>query len=894
MPSQQPTKPRLDRLTSYFRTPFSREAVIFLALVALTALMMWPWVFHIRDAMSDRGDAYAIVYWLWWDFHQTFHDPVNLFHATAFYPYRYTMAFTENNYGVALLCFPLFVLGLAPMTVHSIATFLAFPFSGYGMFRLTRTLTGRPYAAWVAAIVFAFLPYHFQRLPHLHLLVTAWLPLTLEALVLFARQPTRRRAIWLIVAFTMNALTAVTWLILSVIPLLLTLALLVFWYRLYRNRVFWIRLAGAALVGFIGLLPFLLPYYRVHNLYGFVRSADDVTRLSADPIHWLAISGRNKLWVGLGGNAARDEFTLFPGFIPPLLAWMAVFVIRPIKQQQWLKPRKLSAKGRRRLQRYATTILDCLACLFLVVALLTIGWNGMHFKWFGHELFQITDPVRLLIFCVFTLIVRSIITPPEFFLRFANLEKFGSMIKASPFSLPLAIAGIWGLSGFLGSFGMHFVFHRALYNYVPLFKSMRAPVRWATICYVGLALAAGIGAARLKDAISRRNLKLQTVLCVAVVILILFEQRVAPIEFVHGEVEPDAITLRLKTLPMAGGIVELPAEKDNYAYYRYMLRGADHGRPFVTASASFAPPLVQDIETLTSERPIPDALLDLFERIPASYLVVHRSLLNAETDYAIETFVTRATQSGRLRLINGFGHDRSADELYAVTKIEPEAKQESARGIAQSNLFIRQQYGDILNREPSLAEARQWAERLSGCRKDNNCGVEPAATQDLALLQSAEFQNNGGLIFNLYRITLARNPQYNEWAHDRKQLALLGYNSFAEEWMKRPEFLARYPASLNINQFVATLAQAAGRNLKGTGESWPNRAQALFAFASATPSPVEDNESFVTLCYFIFLNRHADSEGLRFWALNVEQGHDKTAVIRGFLYSKEYRARFQP
>lgn len=869
----------------------------FLALLALTAIMMWPWVLHLRDAMSDRGDAYAIVYWLWWDYHQTLHNPINLFHATAFYPYRYTMAFTENDYGVALLCFPLFALGLRPMTVHSIATFLAFPFAGYGMFRLTRTLTGRRYAAWVAAIVFAFLPYHFQRLPHLHLIFTAWLPLTLEALVLFARQPTRRRAIWLIVAFTMNALTAITWLILSLIPLLLTLILLVFWFRLIRNSRFWTRFGAAAVGSAIVLLPFLLPFYRVHKLYGFVRSAEDVNRLSANPIHWLAVSERNKLWTGMGGDAARDEFTLFPGFIPPLLALMAVFVISPIKtRERFTRARERLGQTWGYIQLYLPTLLDFIACLLLIVALLAIGWNGIHFKWFGYELFRSTHPLRPLMYCAFTLILRSMIAPYELFLRLANLQKFGSMIKASPFSLPLAIAGIWGLTGFLGTFGMHFVFHRTLYNYVPLFNSMRAPVRWAMICYVGLALAAGIGAERLKTAVSRRGLKLATVVCLAIVILILFEQRVAPIVFVRGEVEPDAVTLRLKTLRMSGGIVELPAEKDGYAYYRYMLRGADHGRPFVTASASFASPIVQDIESLTRQRPIPDGLLDLFERVPVSFLVVHRSLLNPETDYAIETFTSRATNSGRLKLINGFGNERSPDELYAVTNVEPEAREESARGITPSEPFMRQQYADILNREPSDAEAQQWAERFRSCWNDKSCVDEPGAAQDLALLQSTEFQNNGGLIFNLYRIALARNPEYYEWARDRKQLALVGYNSFAEQWMNQPEFLARYPASLNINEFVAKLAPSGDsqHRLQRTRESPSNRAQALFAFANASASPAEDSESFVALCYLIFLNRHADNDGLRFWAQNLEHGYNKTAVIRGFLYSNEYRLRFSP
>lgn len=140
------------------RRPILRETTIFLGFCGLTAIMTWPWVLHIRDAMSDRGDCYAHAYWLWWDAHQTFHDPLNLFNATIFFPYKYSLAFSENDYGIGLLFSPLYALGFRPVTVHSIATLMAFAFSGYAMFRLTRTLTGATGSAWVAGIIFAFLP----------------------------------------------------------------------------------------------------------------------------------------------------------------------------------------------------------------------------------------------------------------------------------------------------------------------------------------------------------------------------------------------------------------------------------------------------------------------------------------------------------------------------------------------------------------------------------------------------------------------------------------------------------------------------------------------------------------------------------------------------------------
>src|SRR3712207_8212878 len=55
--------------------------------------------------------SYLVTWIMWWDYHQTFRDPLNLFHANTFYPLSYTLAFSEHCYGLALLFFPLFALG---------------------------------------------------------------------------------------------------------------------------------------------------------------------------------------------------------------------------------------------------------------------------------------------------------------------------------------------------------------------------------------------------------------------------------------------------------------------------------------------------------------------------------------------------------------------------------------------------------------------------------------------------------------------------------------------------------------------------------------------------------------------------------------------------------------
>jgi hypothetical protein len=916
------------------RRIFLRELLIFIAFLALTTVMTWPWVLNLRDAVSDRGDSYAIAYWLWWDYHQTFHHPLQLFHANVFFPYRYTMAFTENDYGVSLLFFPLFALGLHPLTVHSLATFTAFAFSGYGMFRLARTLTGSAGVAWVAGIVFAFLPYHFQRLPHLHLIFTGWIPLLLEALVLFARQRSWRRAAWLGVSFAMNALTCVTWFILSVVPFGLSAVFLVAWWRLWRDRNFWIR--GGFMLGAASLavLWFLFPYYLVHRMYGFARSPEQAIDLSAYPIHWLASSLRNRLWAGLGGKAAIDELMLFPGLMPPLLALAALFLVSPAARSD--RALKLPELGRYIPQRTLVVMLDVLAFAFLLVALLAVGYGGIHLRLFGFELLRSSDPVRPLLFSATTFGVRLLLARPEIVRRITSEKSLVATFRSSPHSVALALGLIWAVAGFLGSFGMHFFFHRILFEFIPLFRSMRAPVRWAMICYVGLSILAGLGAARSVELLARWHPRApRTLVYVVLAVLILFEQRVAPIEFVHGEVEPDAVTLRLKETPMSGGIVELPAEKGNYAYYRYMLRAADHGRPIVTASSSFSTPIIQELESLTRTRPIPDRFIDLLEEIPTSYLVVHNSELSFESRYAVETVLARGMAAGRVRFVNSYGDSTKRDDLYAVTKTEPGAQTEApipapvppvqgaasmqggpsrvGGGAASSNpiddarFFVRQQYLDLLGREPDPTGRDNFTAFINECNDEPGCLTQRRVRGDVGFFHSREFHETSYFVYRIYKTALGRMPKYAEWAHDVDRLAIHegAQSPFAKEWVTGKDFLARYPERLTSVEYVDKLLQTSGLTLTraerealidGLNDGMMTRGEVLVNVANnSSVAGREYSEAFVAICYFSYLKRDPDPEGYGYWLriLN-DDPNNGAAVVKGFIYSGEYRSRFAP
>ncbi|HLL76763.1 MAG TPA: DUF4214 domain-containing protein [Pyrinomonadaceae bacterium] len=877
--------------------PLARELGVFAAFALLTVVMTWPWARHWRDTVAGLGDPYIIAYTLWWDYHATFNQPAGLFDATIFYPYRDTLAFSEHDYGIALLFFPLFAAGVAPLTVHSLATLLAFAFSGYGAFRLARTLTGSTAAAVVAGIAFAFVPYRFHRLPHLHYVFAGWLPLAFEAVVLFVRRRSWRRAAWLGAAFTMNALTCVTWFVLGLIPLALAGALLVLWERAWRDRRLWLRGGPALALSAVLLFPFLLPYRRVAAEHGFVRTAGEAAGYSATLGHWFAASARNKLWEGFGRDAAGEEMALFPGLLAPVLALASLlfFTGRGRRRdggadaardagaagdadEYVSRGRAFRGSRRGRWLTAVLALLDAAAVASILSALLgaTYGANGVEL--FGMKLPQASHYGRALVLTALALTLRWVLARTDLFrvLKSRGLAAF-ALPGAHGQGVLLALA--WVVPGFLGSLGMNFFFHRLLFEHVEAFRAVRVPARWAMIAYVGLAVLAGLGARQLAEVFARRNGRLgKTAVAGLLAALLVAELWAAPLAVIRGQARPDALTLRLKETPMRGGIVQLPVFGMGGQTFEHMLRAADHGKPLVTATSSFHPPLVARIHALSQQRPVPFGLLDVLESVPASYLVLDYSQMSLEEIDALRPLVRHALDAGRLRFCGRFD-DRGLKDLFAVVGTEPDAR--------------------------AAGEYAPPRVRL-------NLAEEPGQGTVVGLSLTPEVAEGGPMLFRFYRASYGRAPTYVEFRRDLPLLvAGVGFESegwrqrlaesaerFAAGWVGREEFAKRYGAASDT-QYVSALAANAGRGIfdgarlgqlaAELSEGSETRAGALLRVVGDEGfARRESDAAFVTLHYFSFLERDPDPAGFEAW-LRALARVDRAAFTRSFTASIEYQ-----
>jgi hypothetical protein len=247
------------------------------------------------------------------------------------------------------------------------------------------------------------------------------------------------------------------------------------------------------------------------------------------------------------------------------------------------------------------------------------------------------------------------------------------------------------------------------------------------------------------------------------------------------------------------------------------------------------------------------------------------------------------------------------------------------------DFFVRQQYLDFLGREPDQAGWLYWSDQINQCVAEPTAmtgGPSPAdcvrqkrLDVSAAFFMSEEFQLSGNYIYRLYRAALGRQLSYTEFTDDHQKViggpdleALR--TQFAEEFVQRPEFTARFQNAVLAETFVDALLQGmladtqidlssqraaliASYNDVGNTSADMNHSRSAVMRAVAERSEFQSavyNPSFVLMEYFGYLQRDMDRNGFDFWVdvLNKHTPGNYRGMVCSFITSTEYQQRFSP
>jgi Domain of unknown function (DUF4214) len=232
-----------------------------------------------------------------------------------------------------------------------------------------------------------------------------------------------------------------------------------------------------------------------------------------------------------------------------------------------------------------------------------------------------------------------------------------------------------------------------------------------------------------------------------------------------------------------------------------------------------------------------------------------------------------------------------------------------------AEFFVRQEYLDLLGREPDEAGFNYWSDQINQCAFDSGCSAERRRDVAAAFFIAQEFQQTGSFIHGLYKGALGRSPAFNEYSADRQQVVGgstldAEKQSFADSFVQRAEFTAKYQGSASADSFVDALIQnvqqTSALDLSSQRPSLIakynlganlNQSRSLVVRAVTEGSEfsnAEYNSAFVLTEYFAYLRRDADAGGRQFWLNVLDHGDpgNYRGMVCGFINSVEYQRRF--
>ncbi|MEV6691326.1 hypothetical protein AB0M35_07645 [Micromonospora sp. NPDC051196] len=330
--------------------------------LALAVLMTWPTLRYPRHTLpQDYWDPGLQAWQMAWSGHALRTDPAQLWHSNAFFPERWTFAFSDTLLGYA----PAGLIGSGPedaLLRYNIMFVLAHALATFGAYVLARQLGASRIGSAVAGVSYTYAPWLLAQAGHLHVISNGGIPL---ALAMLARghgwslrhgyRPERRHEGWvytgwlvaawqLSLGFGIGLPFAYVLAGTVVVAAVIWFAKRIFWRvkRPFGQRLFVADLIGGLIFAGVGVL-LAIPYFTVAQLHpNAERTIDDISAFSPPASGFVTAPGESRIWGGLH-EGARDilpwhpEMTLLPGFALYALALGGLFFsIWTVRQRLFL------------------------------------------------------------------------------------------------------------------------------------------------------------------------------------------------------------------------------------------------------------------------------------------------------------------------------------------------------------------------------------------------------------------------------------------------------------------------------------------------------------------------------------------------------------------------------
>ena len=292
--------------------------LVLILFALLTLLMTYPTVLKMGSSVRDLGDPLFSSWVMAWNVKEITHlDFLSYFNANIFFPHKRTLAYSEFLLPQSLAALPALIVSKNPIFAYNFVLLLSFLTSGFGAYLLARYLTSSTFGGILAGIIYAFSPFMFHHLGHMHIISAGGIPLALLFLHKFFLSEKYKHLLLFTLFFLLQVLANGYY----ALYLTLFVGLYILLYIVSRNKFkdlqFWMKMALFICIVLAVAGPFFRQYILLREEMGFVRQG---ISNSAILTSFLAVAPMNKIYGNLTSVFLKPEAALFPGAIAFMLA----------------------------------------------------------------------------------------------------------------------------------------------------------------------------------------------------------------------------------------------------------------------------------------------------------------------------------------------------------------------------------------------------------------------------------------------------------------------------------------------------------------------------------------------------------------------------------------------
>ncbi len=322
---------------------FWKQFSVFLLFVFSALYITHPLIFHLGDYVTSFGDELFIAWNHNWIIHSFFTNPLNIFNANIYFPYKNTLAFSEPFITSGVLSIIPVWLVKQPIAAVNFILISSIVLTGFAVYLLCLKITKNHLASFASAFLLIFSPAFLDKKTHLQVMALEYIPLSILFTLIYLK---KEKFIYLI----FSALFFLFQIYNSFMPGYF----LVFFYSIFLSVLFFSKKVEFAklinkkslilvLTTIILTIPLITPYFKVSKEFNGKRDIRDAIHFALQPEDFFVANEHSRfnklLTIVQNPTSYPKNAEIKPGFIGGIFSFL--FIASLIKFPYYLKKKNI-------------------------------------------------------------------------------------------------------------------------------------------------------------------------------------------------------------------------------------------------------------------------------------------------------------------------------------------------------------------------------------------------------------------------------------------------------------------------------------------------------------------------------------------------------------------------